>query len=129
MWDAAAATRLPDVLDETKLFDALTVRARRRVRRDNTVSVDGAEWELDQGFLAGRVVTVGRSYVDPTAAPWVEYEGKHLVLHLVDPVRNSRRKRPPRRTPPPGDVPPKAPVPFDPVGALLARTPAQEPKP
>ena len=129
VWDAAIATRPADALDESKLFEALTLRARRRVRRDNTISVDGAEWELDQGFLAGRVVTVGRSYVDRAAAPWVEYEGKHLVLHLVDPVRNSHRKRPPRRTPPAADAAPRPPVPFDPVGALLARAADKEPKP
>jgi putative transposase len=129
VWDAAAASRPADTLDETKLFDALTLRARRRVRRDCTVSVDGAEWELDQGFLAGRVVTVGRSYLDPASAPWVEYEGKPLVLHLVDPVRNSRRKRPPRRPPPDAVTGAQPPVPFDPIGALLTRARDQEPKP
>jgi putative transposase len=128
VWDAARATRPADALDEAKLHDALTVRARRRVRRDCTVAVDGWDWELDQGFLAGRVVTVGRSYLEPTSAPWVEYEGKRLLLHLVDPVRNARRKRPPRRPRPPA-APPKPVVPFDPTGALLARTPNEEPKP
>jgi hypothetical protein len=34
--------------------EALTVRERRRVRRDTTVSIGGTDWELDQGFLAGR---------------------------------------------------------------------------
>ncbi len=60
-----------------------------------TVSVEGQHWELDQGFLAGRVVTVGRSLLD--GAPWVEHEGQRLPLHPVDPKANAHRKRPPRR--------------------------------
>ncbi len=36
---------------EKRLNDALTIRARRRVRKDGTVSVGGLEWELTQGFL------------------------------------------------------------------------------
>jgi putative transposase len=91
----AAGKRPPDDLDEQKLKDALTVRERRRVRADTTVSVDGQDWELDQGFLAGRVVTVGRSLLE--GSPWVEHEGKRLPLHLVDPKANAHRKRPPRR--------------------------------
>ena len=112
----AAGKRPPDDLDEQKLKDALTVRERRRVRADTTVSVDGQDWELDQGFLAGRVVTVGRSLLD--GSPWVEHEGKRLPLHLVDPKANAHRKRPPRR---PG-APEVTPVThFDPAGALLDR--------
>jgi hypothetical protein len=66
----AAGERPPDDLDEQKLRDALTVRERRRVRADTTVSWDGQDWELDQGFLAGRVVTVGRSLLE--GAQWVD---------------------------------------------------------
>src|SRR5262249_26400695 len=40
-------------VDETTLRAALTIRSRRRVSNDNIVSLDGAAWELDQGFLAG----------------------------------------------------------------------------
>lgn len=106
-------------IDETALAIALTVRGRRRVRRDTTVSVDGTDWELDQGFLAGRVVTVARCLLDRTTPPWVEYEGQRLPLHPVDPVRNAHRGRPPRR--PGDDGPPVRHVPFDPPTALVDR--------
>jgi putative transposase len=112
----AARERPADDLDEQKLKDALTVRERRRVRADTTVSLEGQDWELDQGFLAGRVVTVGRSLLD--GAPWVEHEGQRLPLHAVDPKANAHRKRPPRR---PGGPDEARVTPFDPAGALLDR--------
>ena len=112
----AQGRRAPDSLDEQKLRDALTVHERRRVRADTTVSVDGKDWELDQGFLAGRVVTVGRSILD--GLPWVEHEGQRLPLHPVDPKANAHRKRPPRR---PGAPEAEPVTPFDPAGALLDR--------
>ncbi|WP_428267714.1 DDE-type integrase/transposase/recombinase [Haliangium sp.] len=114
VWYERAAERLVDSLDEAALQDAFTVRARRRVRTDSTLDVAGATWEIDAGFLAGRVVTVSRSLAAPEAAPWVEHEGKRLVLHRVAPERNARRKRARRPTPPPPTTP------FDPAGALLA---------
>ena len=104
-----------DDLTEERLRIALTVNEKRRVRNDTTIAVDGTDWELDQGFLAGRVVTVSRNLVNPHDPPWVEYEGKRLVLHPVDPTKNARRKRPPKKPVP--DLP-MAPVPFDPVGVL-----------
>jgi hypothetical protein len=112
----AAGERPPDDLDDQKLRDALTVRERRRVRADTTVSWDGQDWELDQGFLAGRVVTVGRSLLE--GAPWVEHEGQRLPLHPVDPKANAHRKRPPRRAGAPDEA---RVTQFDPAGALLAR--------
>lgn len=110
----AAAKRPPDDLDEAKLKDALTVRERRRVRADTTVSIEGQDWELDQGYLAGRIVTVARSLL--AGAPWVEHDDKVHPLHPVDPKANAHRKRPPRR---PGAPEVKAMTPFDPAGALL----------
>jgi transposase InsO family protein len=83
----------PDELTETHLRDALTVRQRRRVRRDGTVSVGGIDWELSAGFLAGRIVTVARTLVDSTSSPWVEHEDQRLGLHRVDIVANARRAR------------------------------------
>ena len=53
----AAAPSKTDDLDEQKLRRALTVRERRRVRRDNTLAMDGADWETSIHFLAGRLVT------------------------------------------------------------------------
>jgi putative transposase len=83
-------------VDEKALRIALTERTRRRVSGDNIVSVDGVVWQLDQGYLAGQIVTVARCFVAPSEPPWVEHEGKRLVLHPVDPESNARRKRPPR---------------------------------
>jgi transposase InsO family protein len=113
-----------DRLDEDRLRAALTVRDRRRVRRDTTVSVDGEDFELDQGYLAGRIVTVARCLVDDKT-PWVEHEGKRLPLHPVDAVGNAARKRPRRRAP--GGTGPAAHIPFDPPGALLDKATGRKP--
>ena len=107
-----------DNLTEDHLRHALTVYEKRRVRNDTTLSLDGRDWELDQGFLAGHLVTVGRNLVEPDAPPWVLHEDKRLALHPVDPVGNARRKRPLKQRPP---APPPRPVNFDPLGALLTK--------
>lgn len=109
---AQGRTDRTDTLTEEMLRTALTVRVKRRVRGDTTLPVDGKTWELDQGFLAGRIVVLCKCLVTPDATPWVEYEGKRLTLHLVDPVKNARRKRPQKKQLPPA---PANPVPFDPV--------------
>jgi transposase InsO family protein len=120
-----AAERPADDLDEQRLRAALTVTERRRVRRDTTVSVDGVDWQLDQGYLAGRIVTVGRCLADANVAPWVEHEGKRLELRPVDPVQNGRTKRQPRR---PGvTAPATKTVAFDPAGALLDKAAGRAP--
>jgi transposase InsO family protein len=103
-----------DSLDEKKLREALMVRERRRVRRDSTLSIEGVDYELDHGFLAGRVVSVVYSLLD--GIPQVEHDGRLLQLHPVDPIRNAHRKRPPRKPRPEG---PRSKVRFDPPGALL----------
>jgi hypothetical protein len=119
------APRPIDSFDEKKLRNALTVRVRRRIRRDSTVPLDGTDWELDQGFLAGRLVVVGRCLVDMTEPPWVEHEGKRLVLHRVDSVRNGHRKRPTRQS---RELPSMVgPLDFDPPGALLAEAVGRAP--
>ncbi|HEX5853747.1 MAG TPA: DDE-type integrase/transposase/recombinase [Solirubrobacteraceae bacterium] len=112
----AAGERALDELDEKKLRDALTIRVRRRVRRDSTVPLDGQTYELDQGFLSGRLVMVARCLVDLAEPPWIEHEGKHLPLHLVDPLGNARRKRSVRV-----DRTTVNTVAFDPPGVLLDR--------
>lgn len=120
VWDPSERQRKADVVSEETLRRALTVRARRRVRRDTTVTIDGCEFELDQGFLAGRLVTVAYSLVgdDP---PWVEHDGKRYALSPVDAVANSKKKR--RR-----DEQPSSPsVPFDPARALLDRAAGRPP--
>ena len=115
-----SAPKLPDSFDELKLRDALTTRVRRRVRRDTTVSLEGIDYELDGGHLAGRLVFICRCLVDLKEKPWVELEGKRLELHPVDAVRNARRARPPRRSPTHDDSMPRHPA-FDPPKALLDR--------
>lgn len=122
-----ACPRAPDGFDETKLREALTTRMRRRVRRDTTVSVDGVDYELDGGHLAGRLVNLCRCLVDLGDAPWAEFEGKRLTLHPVDAVKNSRRKRPPRRVPAHDETCRPHPA-FDPPRALLDRAVGRPPQ-
>ena len=82
----------------------------------------GTDWEVDNGFLAGRLVTVARCLVEMSEPPWIEHEGKKLPLHEVDPVRNFRRRRAPVRS-----AAPAARVPFDPPKALLDRAVGRAP--
>lgn len=107
----APAERVPNHVTEPQLREALAVRERRRVRRDTTVSVLGSVYELQQGFLAGRVVDVVYSYLDDPPQPEVEHEDKRYALSFVDPIGNSRRERPLRH---PIENAPRAPVAFDP---------------
>ncbi len=105
----------PEHVTEPMLREALIVRGRRRVRRDCTVSVAGRDFEVAQGYLAGRLVTIGRCLLDPTEPPWVEHEEQRLVLSPVDPTSNARRRRTAERRRRGLDA-----VDFDPPGALLA---------
>ncbi|WP_437753953.1 DDE-type integrase/transposase/recombinase [Sorangium sp. So ce1389] len=111
-------------VDERALRNALTERTRRRVSGDNIVSVDGIAWQLDQGYLAGQIVSVARCFIAPDEPPWVEHEGKRLVLHPVDPQLNARRKRPPCGGP--AADKPTRPVDFSPVRTLGRRAGAGE---
>jgi len=121
-----AADRPVDDLDEQRLRAALTVTERRRVRRDTTVSIDGVVWQLDQGYLAGRIVTVNRCLVDSNVAPWVDHEGKRLELRPVDPVKNGRTTdRQPRRPGAKAQI--GKTVTFDPAGALLDKAAGRPP--
>jgi transposase InsO family protein len=97
VWHEARAQRPADGLDEPQLREALIVRERRRVRRDTTVSVEGEDFELDQGFLAGAKVLVAYCPLDQPLAPWVEHLGATYQLRRVDPRANAHRRRPPRR--------------------------------
>lgn len=105
----------PDRFDEQCLREALTVRARRRVRRDNTLAMDGEDWETNLHFLAGRLITVARSLAEPESAPWIEHEGRSYPLTLVDPIKNARRSRSHSNL----DAAHPSRVPFDPPLALL----------
>ena len=109
VYDAAPARPVPEAM----LREALIVRARRRVRRDGTLAVAGTDFELDASYLCGRLVTVGRSLLDPNESPWVEYEDQRLPLRLVDALANAKR-RPRKRAKRGIDA-----VPFDPNQARL----------
>lgn len=113
----AAHLRTEHTFDEARLRTALTIHARRRVRADSTLSMDGQDWETDLGFLAGRLVTVSRCMVDPSEPPWIEHEGRRFALRPVDPVKNANRKRSAENL----DQPHEARVAFDPSRALLDR--------
>ena len=65
------------------LTEALTVRVQRTIRGDGTISIGGLDWESACGWLSRKRVLVGRSFADPTLAPWVEHEGKRLALTRV----------------------------------------------
>ena len=80
-------------VDEKLLHEALIVRGRRRIRRDGTVQIAGIDFEVQQGFLAGRLVTIARSLLDPTELPWLEHEQQRLALNRVDPQANATKKR------------------------------------
>lgn len=116
-----AAPPAPKDFDEAHLRAALTVRLRRRVRRDTTVRIGGKDYELDGTHLAGRIVTLCRCLVDLSEVPWVEFEGKRLEVHPVDPMKNARR---PRRTV--RDPVPEHPA-FNPPKALLDKAVGRQP--
>jgi hypothetical protein len=83
----------PSPITETHLATALTVHGRRRVKRDGTVEIGGTVFETSAGFLAGRVVEVARSLLDPSSLPWIEHESARYELNPVDVVKNGQRGR------------------------------------
>jgi putative transposase len=110
------APHYDESVSEAALADALTVHAKRRVRRDGTLEVGGVTFETRTGFLAGRVVVVGRSLLDPTSDPWIEHEEQRYVLGRVDAEENARRKQ----TGPAANRTQRGiDVPFDPAAAML----------
>src|SRR5262245_27193169 len=80
-------------IEEPLLREALVAHGRRRIRRDGTVQIAGKEFEVEQGFLAGRLVSIGRSLLTPTEAPWVEHEDQRLLLKPVDAKANAKARR------------------------------------
>jgi transposase InsO family protein len=112
--------------DEAALREALTVRSRRRVRRDTSVRIAGKDWELAEGHLVGRIVTLCQCLVDLTEQPWVEYEGRRYEVYPVDPVKNARRQRPWRKPHLDESAPP--PPAFDPPKALLDKASGKRPE-
>jgi putative transposase len=103
-----------DPVTSEELRVALTVRGRRRVRTDGTLSIGGVDWETEQGFLAGKSVTVARTLASPTERPWIEDDEATYALTRVDPKANATRGRRTFRPKPGIDA-----VAFDPAGAFL----------
>ena len=114
------AERMPTRLEESALREALTVRDSRRIRRDTTLSVDGEIYEVDQGYLAGRTVTVGYCWLDSPRRPWIEIDGQRFDCHRVDPTGNAHRRRQARQE---ISAEPSTPVAFDPSVAFTTHTP------
>jgi len=100
-------------VDEPALAAALTIHRRRRVRKNGPVDVDGHVWQLDQGFLAGRVITVVAAHAGLAGEPVALHDGHRYPLRPAEPVAASRTRRMRR-----GEAPPPT-MPFDPAGALL----------
>jgi hypothetical protein len=111
---------MPTRLEESALREALTVRDSRRIRRDTTLSVDGEIYEVDQGYLAGRTVTVGYCWLDSPRRPWIEIDGQRFDCHRVDPTGNAHRRRQARQE---ISAEPSTPVAFDPSVAFTTHTP------
>jgi transposase InsO family protein len=122
VWRAAVDSRVADGLEDNKLRDAMTVRKRRRVRGDGTISIRGQLFELAEGSPTGAVVTIAYCALDAQIEPWVEHKDKVLALRPVDVVVNSRRKRPQPQQPSSPSVD------FDPARALLVRATGRGPK-
>lgn len=108
-WKSGIATldyqRRP-LIDEQRLRQAYRICSTRRVRKDSTVSIDGAVYEVDASWLCGKTVTLERSYLDPSDTH-LRFEDKRFPLVLVDPVGNHRRRRrrPPNKMPVVGPSP------------------------
>jgi transposase InsO family protein len=98
---------------DDQLVEALTVRETRRVRADCTLSIGNVDWEVAEGFLAGRMLTVARTLAEPQRPPWIEHDDRIYALRPVDPVANGRQRK--RKKPKPG----LNAVDFDPVDVLL----------
>lgn len=116
-----------DAFDEAMLRKALTIHARRRVRRDSTLPMDGSDWETDLHFLAGKLVTVSRCVVDPSEPPWIEHEGRVHLLFPVNPKANAHKSR--SKSCLDTAHPARKPVRFDPPKALLDQTLGRKPAP
>lgn len=119
---AFAARQRADVrLTEEQLATALTMRSRRNVARDSTLSIGGQIYETDAGFLAGKTVTVARCHLGQQA-PWIEHEERRFALRPVDVIANAHRRREPL------PVAPTSHVEFDPPGVMLDAVIGRKPR-
>ena len=111
-----------DVCDEHQIRQAFVARTTRRVNGDSTLSLDGKTFEIDQRFLCGRDVDVCLCVLDDEPTPYIEFEGRRLEIHPVDPQANADRERTP--SPTTGDDG----VDFDPSSTLLDVAVGRTPK-
>ncbi|MFY0563631.1 DDE-type integrase/transposase/recombinase [Archangium lansingense] len=96
VWEA----RQTHAVCEQQLRQALTLSATRRVSKDGVVRIEGQLFELRQGFLAGRLVTVSHCLVEGLAPEaFVEHDGRRYALRPLDTRLNGATRRPPRREP------------------------------
>jgi len=117
--EAWAAARCRPI-DGPALAGALLQHVRRRVRKDGTVEVAGQTWQADQGFFAGRVITITHDLVS-AAAPVALHDGHRYPLRPLDAVAASRTRRRRESLPAPS-------IPFDPAGALLDQAAGRRPR-
>ena len=122
LWNESEQDRHADHITEKMLRDALTFEKRQRIRRDTTLSVDGRTWQLDQGFLAGRLVMVERCLLHPDEPPVVIHDGQRFPLLPLDVKANARRKRTNELQVVTSSVP------FDPASVLLDRAAGRRPR-
>jgi len=83
----------PDILDPGLTSKLIA----ERLRESRFINRSLGSLYLDQGFLAGHVVTVAYSLLHTTPKPVVEHDGNTFELHPVDPKANRHRKRPARQ--------------------------------
>ncbi len=107
--------RLPAPTAPEILAAALEVTIRRRVRRDNTVSIDGRTFDVTGQHLVGRTVDVT---IDPLTAEPIRaaYDNLDVPIALCDPKANARRSRAEVAVPETKDVSAH----FSPIAGLLA---------
>lgn len=79
-------------VSEQQLRQAYVVHSTRRVRKDSTLDIDGELYEVDAAWLAGKTVTLVRSYLAPDELHLL-FEDRRFALHLADPHKNARRRR------------------------------------
>jgi putative transposase len=101
VWEA----RQTQLVSDDELAKALTVERTRHVTKDGIVSIDGALYEVRQGFLAGHRVTVRSCLVAGLAhVAEVLHDGQRFQLRPLDRAANGKTRRPPRAEPAPRTV-------------------------
>lgn len=123
--ERAWETRELTPVTEDQLRDALLVRERRRVSKDCVLSIGGRQFEVRQGFLAGRLVDVSSSLLDGICDAVVEHDGRRFELAPLDPLANATQRRPPIHE----HEKPAAPVDFRPGESTDPATPRDTDRP